>query len=114
MLDTGRRQVTYRQTGQGHFELVELRLGPRAVGEDDAGRTANYFVVLAGLDEGDRVAVRGGFLIDSQTQIEGRPSLLYPEGQSAADLHSGHAMPAAPSSGRPSSAAPPSGAGHRH
>ena len=38
--------------------------------------------------------VRGGFLLDSQRQIEGMPSLLYPEGQSAASLHAGHGGPA--------------------
>ena len=36
------------------------------------------------------MVVRGGFLLDSQRQIEGMPSLLYPGGQSAANLHAGH------------------------
>jgi Cu(I)/Ag(I) efflux system membrane fusion protein len=82
--------VTYRQREDGAYELVELKLGPRAKGKDDAGQNADYFPVLEGLAEGDRVAVRGGFLLDSQQQISGMPSLLYEEGQSAANLHSGH------------------------
>ena len=30
VLDTGRRRITYRQTDDGAYELVELKLGPRA------------------------------------------------------------------------------------
>ena len=90
VLDTGRRQVAYRQTKDDNFELVELQVGSRAAGTDEAGRTVSYYPVLKGLNEGDRVVVRGGFLLDSQTQIEGRPSLLFPEGQTGASLHSGH------------------------
>lgn len=96
VLDTGRRKVTYRQRGDGAYELVELQLGPLADGKDDAGQTTSYFPVRKGLREGDRVVVRGGFLLDSQQQISGMPSLLYEQGQSAANLHSGHGGAAAP------------------
>lgn len=89
VLDLGRRKVTYRQRTDGAYELVELQLGPRAKGKDDAGQSVGYFPVLKGLKEGDRVVVRGGFLLDSQQQISGMPSLLYEQGQSAAGLHSG-------------------------
>jgi Cu(I)/Ag(I) efflux system membrane fusion protein len=94
ILDTGRRKITYRQTNDGAFELVEVDLGPRADGKDDQGNKNSYFVVLSGLKVDDRIVVRGGFLLDSARQIEGMPSLLYPEGQKAAQLHSGHDMPA--------------------
>lgn len=90
VLDTGRRQIAYRQTKDENFELVELQVGPLAMGADEAGRVVSYYPVLHGLNEGDRIVVRGGFLLDSQTQIEGRPSLLFPEGQTGASLHSGH------------------------
>ncbi|HXG08483.1 MAG TPA: efflux RND transporter periplasmic adaptor subunit [Gemmataceae bacterium] len=95
VLDTGRRKIAYRQTPEGNYELVELQVGPRAEGKNDAGKTVGYFPVRAGLKAGDRVVVRGGFLLDSQAQIEGRPSLLYPEGRAPAALHGEHgAMPA--------------------
>lgn len=81
VLDAGIRTVTYRQTASGAYELTELVLGPLAEGTDDAGQTASYFPVLAGLRDGDRVVVREGFLLDSQRQIEGKPSLLFPPGQ---------------------------------
>ncbi|HVK14076.1 MAG TPA: efflux RND transporter periplasmic adaptor subunit [Gemmataceae bacterium] len=95
VLNTGRRAVVYRKRPDGAYEMVEVGLGPRAEGKDDAGRPAAYYAVLRGLAAGDQVVVRGGFLLDSQRQIEGMPSLLYPEGQSAANLHAGHGGPAA-------------------
>lgn len=94
VLDTGRRKVTYRQNKDGAFELTELKLGPRADGKDDRDNTISYYLVLSGLQEGDRVVIQGAFLLDSQRQIEGMPSLLFPEGLSGADLHSGHGGPA--------------------
>jgi membrane fusion protein, copper/silver efflux system len=105
VLNTGRRTIVYRKWPDGAYELVELVVGPLAEGKDDAGRVAAYYPVLKGLKPGDRVVVRGGFLLDSQRQIEGMPSLLFPEGQGRANLHAGH--------GGPPPAAPP-GEGHKH
>ena len=110
VLDTGRRQIAYRRRPDGAYELVELVLGPLAEGKDDAGRTAAYYPVLSGLSEGDLVVVQGGFLLDSQRQIEGMPNLLYPEGRAAAGLHAGHGTGAA----APKSPAPRMPAGHQH
>ena len=107
VLDTGRRQIAYRQTKDGNYELAEIQIGPLASGVDDAGRRVEYYPVIDGLREGDRVVVQGGFLLDSQTQIEGRPSLLYPEGQSAASLHAGHG-------GQMPMESPSPGAAHKH
>lgn len=91
VLDTGRRQIAYRATKDGNYELVELQVGSLATATDEAGRTTLYYPVLSGLNEGDLVVVRGGFLLDSQTQIEGRPSLLFPKGQAGSSGHADHA-----------------------
>ncbi len=91
VLDTGRRQIAYRATKDGNYELVELQVGPLATATDEAGRTTLYYPVLKGLNEGDPVVVRGGFLLDSQIQIEGRPSLLFPEGQTGSSGQGDHA-----------------------
>jgi Cu(I)/Ag(I) efflux system membrane fusion protein len=85
----------------GAYEIVELSLGPLAEAKDSAGRLVRYFPVLSGLSAGDEVVIEGGFLLDSQRQIEGMPSLLYAEGQSSESLHAGHGgagKPTAPSS----------------
>ena len=91
MLNTGRRQIAYRLTQAGAYELVELKLGSRAQAVDDAGLRRDYYLVLDGLTENDQVVIQSGFLLDSQRQIEGMPSLLYPTGQSASiSGHAGH------------------------
>lgn len=71
VLTTGQRQLVYVEEEPGKYQLVEPKLGPRA---------GDYYPVLSGLDAGDRVVVRGNFLLDSQYQITGRASLLYPGG----------------------------------
>ena len=84
VLSTGVRQVAWKLTSTGadgrqRFEPVSLALGQRL--EDADGR--DRFVVRAGLAAGDQVAVQGAFLIDSQAQLAGTPSLLFPVGAAA-------------------------------
>ncbi len=105
VLDTGRRRIAYRLTKDGAYELVELKLGSRAQATDDSSRRRDYYLVLDGLNEGDKVVVQSGFLLDSQRQIEGMPSLLYPAGQAASmSDHAGHGDPKVA----------PAAAGHKH
>ena len=80
VLSTGVRHVAWRLAdetdGAQRFELATLALGPRI--EDDAGN--DRYVVRAGLEPGQLVATQGAFLIDSQAQLVGSPSLLFPDG----------------------------------
>jgi membrane fusion protein, copper/silver efflux system len=81
VLSTGIRHVAWRvaerqSDGRLRFELAPLALGPRI--EDDAGN--DVYVVRAGLKAGDEVATQGVFLIDSQAQLAGTSSLLFPAG----------------------------------
>lgn len=88
VLSTGVRHVAWRVSakqddGRLSFELAPLALGPRlesATGED-------LYVVRAGLKPGDEVATQGAFLIDSQAQLAGTSSLLFPLGATAAPTH---------------------------
>lgn len=84
VLTTGRRQLVYVEREPGRYELTEPKLGARA---------GDYFPVLEGLAEGDRVVVHGNFLLDSQFQVTGRPSLLYPHGSAGSTGHEGHEAP---------------------
>lgn len=102
VLDSGVRKLVYVEKGQGQFVAVEVVTGSRT---DDA------YPVLSGLKEGDRVVTRGNFLIDSQFQIRGLPSLFYKEGQAPAASHQ-HGAPTAPASAPTS--APPSAQVHQH
>ncbi|GMV26728.1 MAG: hypothetical protein AMXMBFR58_27590 [Phycisphaerae bacterium] len=102
VLDSGTRQIVYIEKSRGLFEPRELTLGPRA---------GEYFAVLAGLVEGERVVTRGNFLIDSQFQVTGHPSLFYPGGLHAAmgHQHGGTAAPGGPNAPTPPAPSAPSG-----
>ena len=81
VLSTGVRHVAWRvaerqRDGRLRFELAALALGPRL--EDESGN--DVYVVRAGLKAGDEVATQGVFLIDSQAQLAGTASLLFPKG----------------------------------
>jgi len=117
VLDSGTRQIVYIEKSRGLFEPRELTLGPRA---------GEYFAVLAGLVEGERVVTRGNFLIDSQFQVTGQPSLFYPGGLHASmgHQHGGAAAPGSQNAPTPPVPPAPSGdkspppsqspAGHKH
>jgi Cu(I)/Ag(I) efflux system membrane fusion protein len=81
VLDSGLRKIVHIERDTGMYAAQEVKLGLRA---------GDYYPVLDGLAEGDRVVVRGNFLLDSQFQIAGLPSLFYPDGQAPAAGHSGH------------------------
>ncbi len=109
VLDSGTRRIVYVEKARGLFEPRELTLGPRS---------GAYYPVLAGVLAGERVVTRGNFLIDSQFQVTGHPSLFYPGGLHATmgHDHGGSAKPAeAPA--QPSTQPSPSQApanGHKH
>jgi membrane fusion protein, copper/silver efflux system len=88
VLDSGVRKLVYVEKTKGQFSPVEIVTGPRT---DDA------YPVVSGLNEGDKVAVRGSFLLDSQFQIRGLPSLFSKEGQTpvAGHQHGGASPPPA-------------------
>jgi membrane fusion protein, copper/silver efflux system len=110
ILDSGTRRIVYVAKGRGTFESREVVLGPRA---------GDYFPVLSGLSVGERVVTRGNFLIDSQFQITGHPSLFYPGGLHASMGHAhggggsqGDGAAGAPADPKPS--APKPGSAHDH
>ncbi len=89
VLSTGVRNVAWRVAGREsdgriRFELAPLALGPRL----ETANGTDAYIVRAGLKPGDEVATQGAFLIDSQAQLAGTPSLLFPLGATAAPAHS--------------------------
>ncbi len=72
-LITGKRAVVYVavRDKEGLFEGKEIVLG---------ARTGDYYLVKDGLEEGERVVVNGAFKIDSDLQIQAKPSMMSPEG----------------------------------
>ncbi|BBB31795.1 Cu(I)/Ag(I) efflux system membrane protein CusB/SilB [Thermotomaculum hydrothermale] len=71
-LITGKRAVVYVEKKKGDFEGREVILGPK---------TDKGYVVLKGLKEGEKVVVKGNFLIDSELQIRAKRSMMYQGGE---------------------------------
>ena len=69
VLSAGEHSVVYVETEPGRFEIRPVVLGPNC---------GDQVVIVEGLTEEERVAVRGAFLIDSQMQLAGNPSLIDP------------------------------------
>jgi Cu(I)/Ag(I) efflux system membrane fusion protein len=61
VIDTGKRQVAWVETAPGMFEPRDVQVGERV--EDK-------LQILSGLKAGDKVAVSGGYLIDSEAQLQ--------------------------------------------
>ena len=64
VIDTGMRKVVYRETdpnaNPGVFDMVEVKLGVIA---------GEYYPVVDGLKDGDRVATAGAFLVDAENRL---------------------------------------------
>ncbi|MFN3813589.1 MAG: efflux RND transporter periplasmic adaptor subunit, partial [Aquificaceae bacterium] len=59
VVDTGRRKIVFVEIQPGEYEPRAVKLGRRAQG---------YYQLLDGLREGDRVVIKGNFLLDSEAQ----------------------------------------------
>lgn len=103
VIDTGKRQVVWVEMSPGMFEPRDVQVGQK---------TDDKLQILSGLKPGDKVAVSGGYLIDSESQLKGgggqdhskhtggkpdakgqpaAPSAQQPQGG-----HEGHGAPSAP------------------
>ncbi len=70
VLMAGEYSLVYVEIAPGRFETRQITPGPR---------TDQGIVILTGLEADELVATRGNFLIDSQMQLAGNPSLIDPE-----------------------------------
>lgn len=69
LLMAGKNSVVYVETEPGRFEVRNVALG---------GLTEALAIVSQGVAAGETVATEGNFLLDSQSQLAGNPSLLDP------------------------------------
>jgi membrane fusion protein, copper/silver efflux system len=69
VLLAGGNSVVYVETKPGTFELRPVTVGPIL---------RDKIIILDGLKAGESVATAGNFLIDSQMQLAGKPSLIDP------------------------------------
>ena len=81
ILWTGKRAVVYVKVpdrDSPSFLYREITLGPEA---------GNFYVVTEGLEEGEIIAVNGVFKIDAAAQLEGKPSMMNPQGGKVSTGH---------------------------
>lgn len=69
VLLAGENSIVYVETEPGRFEIRPVTIGPIL---------RDKIVILDGLEAGENVATAGNFLIDSQMQLAGKPSLIDP------------------------------------
>ncbi|MBL9085473.1 MAG: efflux RND transporter periplasmic adaptor subunit [Planctomycetales bacterium] len=69
VLLAGGNSVVYVETQPGRFEIRPVKVGPIL---------RDKIIILEGLKAGENVATAGNFLIDSQMQLAGKPSLIDP------------------------------------
>ena len=69
VLLAGGNSVVYVETEPGRFEIRPVTVGPIL---------RDKIVILDGLKVGEKVATSGNFLIDSQMQLAGKPSVIDP------------------------------------
>lgn len=69
VLLAGENSVIYVETEPGRFEIRRVTVGPM---------NRKEAVIVEGLSAGETVATGGNFLIDSQMQLAGNPSLIDP------------------------------------
>lgn len=85
-LITGKRAVVYIEITNDEgplYEGREVELGPRA---------GDFYVVKSGIAEGELVVTNGAFKIDSELQIQAKPSMMSPDGGGASAGHQ-HGQP---------------------
>ncbi|TWJ19745.1 efflux RND transporter periplasmic adaptor subunit [Geobacter argillaceus] len=96
VMDTGKRQVVWVESSPGMFEPRDVQVGQQ---------TDDKIQILSGLNAGDKVAVSGGYLIDSESQLKGgggghenMPGMKMDDKKPAATApggHEGHSVPPA-------------------
>lgn len=69
VLNAANESVVYVETETGRFEIRRVVTGASA---------ADEVVIVRGVAEGEKVATSGNFLLDSQMQLAGNPSLIDP------------------------------------
>lgn len=88
VLWTGKRSIVYvklPETEEPIFKMREIEIGPSL---------GNGYIVLSGLKEGEQIVTSGTFNVDAAAQLEGKPSMMNPEGNTGQSTGHDHgAMP---------------------
>jgi Cu(I)/Ag(I) efflux system membrane fusion protein len=67
VIDTGKRQVVWVESSPGMFEPRDVQVGEK---------NTDNIQIVSGINPGDKVAISGAYLIDSESQLKGNSSEL--------------------------------------
>jgi Cu(I)/Ag(I) efflux system membrane fusion protein len=86
VMDTGKRQVIWVEKSPGVFQPQDVKVGQQ---------TGDKIQILSGIKAGSKIAVSGGYLIDSESQLKGgsidtMPGMKMDEKKPAAPPQPGH------------------------
>jgi RND family efflux transporter MFP subunit len=85
VLRSGEKNTVFVALTGGKFEPRTVTLGPRSEN--------NFYQVLSGLSEGERVVTSGQFMLDSESQLrEAIQKMLQPGGTATTNEHAGHGV----------------------
>lgn len=86
VLRSGEKNTVFIALAGGKFEPRTVTLGPRSEN--------NFYQVLSGLNEGERVVTSGQFMLDSESQLrEAIQKMLQPAAPGMTKEHAGHTVP---------------------
>ena len=100
LIETGLRQIVFVDLGNGSLEPREVKVGVRGDGKAQ---------ILSGVEEGERVAVRANFLLDSESKLKAALTGMGGGGSPAQSQGQAPSQVQAPSQGQPPS---PDHSGH--
>jgi RND family efflux transporter MFP subunit len=85
VLRSGEKNTVFIALVGGKFEPRTVTLGPRSEN--------NFYQVLSGLNEGERVVTSGQFMLDSESQLrEAIQKMLQPNSATTTNEHAGHGI----------------------
>lgn len=67
LLWTGDNSIVYKKTGENSFKATLVSKG---------SRYGDLYEILSGISEGDEIATKGSFIIDSKAQLNGKISMM--------------------------------------
>jgi len=73
VIDTGVQTIVYRESLPGVYEGVQVALGPKMTGPENA----ILFPVTRGLELGDQIVTSGSFLVDAETRLNPAAGSIY-------------------------------------
>jgi membrane fusion protein, copper/silver efflux system len=71
VLPTGERMLVFVDRGQGNLLPCYVKLGRLFSGAPDDQGNTDYYQVLSGLTDGEKVVASANFLIDAESQVQG-------------------------------------------